>query len=258
MKRLALLCLVAVGAAIVSAPALAEDLQCDRLFEAGPRRDACVSALIAKPNLGEEALRAAVADRLLTDAQRAEIEKRRLAAVAKAEKHQTVMQLKYLRPGMTIAEAFEIYPNLPCSPVKAKEVTGCHYERKPFAEDFQRIDELDTLAGMGTLKWKMEFEPNGRLAWLRVHMASGAFDDLVIALAVKYGKAAMSVREYQNAFGAKFQGKVARWEKGGNALQVSEYAGTKDELAILLVSRAGLAAVEKQRETEAKKGARDL
>jgi hypothetical protein len=247
----------------------ADDLQCNRVFPEGQQREQCVTVTLTRPSWADEDLSEAVVNRMAAkqaeqakearrgalETQREVLKKRLEAATNKSN----AMHLKLLKPGMTVADVKTIYPKMQCSEQSQDELSECSYMHTPLASDAWKQEELETLAGIAVTVWSLSFDPAGRLAQIHIRMSSGAFDELVKALSVKYEKPAkVTVRSYQNAFGAKFQGREAHWNKGTSILDVDEYSGSRDVMAITLSTRAGADAIAKFKARDAKRAAKDL
>lgn len=259
MKRL----VAAIFSALPLWGIAAEDLQCDRVFEAGPNRELCVTVSLTRPRWTNEELRVAVEYRRTSEQERQanatqrEILRTTLQATANKS---NAMHLKLLMPGMSLKKVRELYPFMGCSNAEtADEPASCLYT--PVTSGAQEIKhlELESLAEYSVSTWLIKFAPGEKLAYTHVSMSSAAFDDVTKALIAKYGKpTTITVIDLQNDFGVKFKGGKLQWRRGDTFLQVTEYAGSRDYMSVVLASAGAIQALERFEARKVKKAAKDL
>lgn len=168
------------------------------------------------------------------------------------------LALKLLSPGMSFAEARELFPELLCGERDAQTLATCSFFPSP--PFMKNPSELDSLAGMRADHWSIKFDQADRLAIVYVNMSSGNFPEVMAATRAKYGKpTASETSVFQNGFGAKFSGRSSRWNKGAAILEIDEYYGDRNTMQVRLGTRAAADAVKKfARDNATKRGVKDL
>jgi hypothetical protein len=240
-----------------------DDLQCNRLFEDGRKRDLCISASITQSKLTDEALREIVEKRITSDDADRDKEKRReaLKVVLENEARKTnLLQIKLLKPGMTLKMVQELYPLAKCSEVAGtNELAECNYTSNLSTKADKTHPELETFGGHAVREWSIQFFPSDKLVSAVALMDPSAFDDVTKAIAAKFGKALSSkIEELQNGFGAKFKGRTLIWKKHGTVLEAQERASERDTMLIVIYSSAAGKAFDNIDQAKAKRSAKDL
>jgi hypothetical protein len=232
--------LLAVGLGFFSTVTFATDnLQRDPLFEGRPKHDLCISASIASNKLTDKALREIVEKQIISDRADRDKDMRReaLKAALEIEANKTnLLQIKLLKPGMTLKVVQDLYPFAQCSEgTSANKVAECKYTANLLTKADKTHLELETFGGYAVREWSIQFFPSDKLVSAVALLDPSAFDDVAKAIEVKFGKASsFTIEEFQNGFGAKFKGRTLIWKKQGTALEVQEFASVHDTMLIAI------------------------
>lgn len=182
-----------------------------------------------------------------------------LAFAALASQAAPPIEVKGLRPGMTLAATRAAYPGIRCEGATEKDLAWCSYDSGVAEILRQQVEQLDTIAGQPVLHWGIQFAPGDLLGRITVTMAPAFFDSVEVSLKEKFGKPARAkVVTLQNAFGAKFQGRELTWTQGDDFLVVKEFDGSRDTMTLSLGRVALLKKINAHGDTAAKKKASDL
>lgn len=241
----------------------ANNLQCDRLFEAGRKREVCISVSISNSKLSDDRLNDLVEKLVAGDQAIRDGEKQRdaLKANLEAEAEKTnALQLKLLKPGMSFATVLALYPFASCSQKPVGNVlVECLYIPVSSNSPEKKHLELETLAGNGVRGWSIKFAPGEKLGYALAIMDSSAFDDVSKALAAKYGNATNAKTiEFQNVYGAKLKGSSLTWRRGDIVLEVRQFAEDRETMSLLISSISVVQRIEKIDGLKAKRDAKDL
>jgi hypothetical protein len=161
-------------------------------------------------------------------------------------------ELKGFRPGMTLEAVRSLYPAIECR--KATDTTS----RCQYAQRSNRIADLHTVAGAWVGQVSLDFTPDEKLARAQFGMVPAAYADVLAAITEKYGKPRETQERYQNGFGAIFVGRTATWTLGADVVKLSEFNGSREDMALVVARPALLDAIQRAGVAAAKGRAKDL
>lgn len=166
------------------------------------------------------------------------------------------LELKNIRPGMTLDQLNSLYPTLNCKPApKADGIDACRYTRKSI--DQQNVTELNTLAEELVESWGIEFS-NNKLGAVLILFDHDKFNTITTALRAKFGTPAIVRGTVQNRAGATFPSSTLTWRTKTAFLKAQEHVADIETSAITLMSQAHAAYRVKAVESPPKSKAKDL
>lgn len=175
------------------------------------------------------------------------------------------LDLKGLKPGMTLAEVRAIVPSLDqlCEGQKPlpNGSTLCPYF--PLGGQIGKlrgsnVPALNTFANH-EIKNMGIFHDGERLVLVMVTLDGAAFDDLHEALAAKFGKPFASDKStVQNRMGASFDQVQTLWTAGDTFLRIKKRASKLDEMLLTLGSQSGTEERAEKKKEHARSNAKDL
>lgn len=120
------------------------------------------------------------------------------------------------------------------------------------------VVSMNTLAGQRPKYWSVQTRDRA-VASTSLAMSSDSFDAIVQAMREKFGKESSLKRgTIKNRMGASFDQEEVRWTRGGRILALTKRSHTVDEMQIMLISEAELAAGERDAAQAAKKSDKDM
>jgi hypothetical protein len=149
------------------------------------------------------------------------------------------LELKGLQPGITKYAVHQRMPALNCMPDRAVlAYSACNYVRtNPHQDD---VYALDSLGGQLVEAWDLRFDDDvlGRIS---VSFQSTAFDSVVSALRTDFGEpTGKSTETFYSPSGTPLISRQFTWQRNGQMMVATEFAGRVNRSTVTLVSNAHL------------------
>ena len=167
------------------------------------------------------------------------------------------LELKGLSPGMAKEALNTKMPDLKCVPDAAsKSYSECKYLRQSIHQ--ANVTELNTLAEELVESWSFEFIDD-RLGRIVIILPISSFDAVVSALRIKFGAPTKSGKSIvQNRMGAKFESRQFTWSKNQQMLVATEFAGSLDDSAVVLLNQHYLNNLKRPANEEGRRRSKDI
>jgi hypothetical protein len=251
--------------------------QCERLFKPQAEREVCIEVWATRRVWADdqliEAVQAALPEKInreKLEAEKQEAIKRKEEAMKSARERARItlsqasalnkaaaIELKLIAPGILLTDLLEMYPYIRCDREKPNILASCFYTNEIRYDD--QHPELATIADQYAKRWSFSFAPGERLYSVLVTLESNYYAKVTEALIAKYGKQTLQTKsQYQNSFGAKFDGQNMFWEKNASILHVSQHFGSRDTMSVIFAYLPLGKEIEKFTAAQAAKASKDL